>query len=166
MNKKEINLLFEYDKWADLKLFEAIAAITADQYKKNLNASFGGIQGTLVHILSANKVWLNRWTGKKPEPLAAENFPDIAILKKQWDMYQCDISNFLLELTDDKINTPLQYKDFKGKLYTQLLFQQMQHKVNHSSYHRGQLVMMLRQLGMAVVSTDLITYIREKEIND
>ncbi len=100
MNKKEIQLLYEYDKWADLKLFEVIAVLTSDQYKKNLNSSFGGIQGTFVHILSANKIWLDRWTGKKPEPLSIENFPEIEILKKQWDMYQCEISNFLQSLTE------------------------------------------------------------------
>jgi uncharacterized damage-inducible protein DinB len=164
MTKKEIQLLFEYDTWADLKLLEVIAALTGDQYKKDLHSSFGGIQGTLVHILSANRVWLYRWRGKEPEPLKIENFPAMEVVKKQWDTYQCEISNLLQSLTEEKLNAPLQYSDFKGNTYAQPLCQQMQHKVNHSSYHRGQLVVMLRQLGAAVVSTDLITYIRQKEI--
>jgi uncharacterized damage-inducible protein DinB len=166
MIKKEIQLLFEYDKWADLKMLEVLAVLTGDQFKKDLHSSFGGVQGTIVHILSANRVWLSRWNGKEPEPLKTEDYPAIEIVKKQWDIYQCEISNFLQGLTDEKINMPLQYKDFKGNIYTQPLFQQMQHKVNHSSYHRGQLVTMLKQLGMAVVSTDLISYIRQKEIHD
>jgi uncharacterized damage-inducible protein DinB len=165
MTKKEIQLLFEYDTWADLKLLEVIAALTGDQYKKDLHSSFGGIQETLVHVLSANQVWLYRWIGKEPEPLKIENFRAIEVVKKQWDTYQCEISNFLQILTEEKLNAPLQYSDFKGNTYAQPLCQQMQHKVNHSSYHRGQLVMMLRQLGTAVVSTDLITYIRQKEIH-
>ena len=61
MTKKEIQLLFEYDTWADLKLFEVITALKGHQYKKDLHSSFGGILGTLAHILSANKVWLCRW---------------------------------------------------------------------------------------------------------
>ena len=165
MTKKEIQLLFEYDTWADLKLLEVIAALTGDQYRMDLHSSFGGIQGTLVHILSASQVWLYRWIGKEPEPLRIENFPAIEDVKKQWDTYQCEIRNFLQNLTEEKLNAPLQYSDFKGNTYAQPLCQQMQHKVNHSSYHRGQLVMMLRQLGTAVVSTDLITYIRQKEIH-
>jgi uncharacterized damage-inducible protein DinB len=163
MTKKEIQLLFEYDTWADLKLIEVIATLTGDQYKKDIHSSFGGIQGTLVHILSANRVWLYRWIGNEPKPLKTEDFPAMETIKKQWDIYQCEISNFLQSLTEKKLNTPLQYSDFKGNTYAQPLCQQMQHKVNHSSYHRGQLVMMLRQLETAVVSTDLISYIREKE---
>ncbi len=164
MTKKEIQLLFEYDKWADLKLLEVIATLTGDQYKKDLHSSFGGIQGTIVHILSANRVWLHRWKGEKPEPLKNENFPAVEIVEEQWEIYECEISNFLQSLTEEKLNAPLQYLDMKGNTYFQPLHQQMQHKVNHSSYHRGQLVTMLRQLGMAVVSTDLIYYIRQKEI--
>jgi uncharacterized damage-inducible protein DinB len=166
MTKKEIQLLFEYDTWADLKLLEVIAMLTGDQYKRDMHSSFGGIQGTLVHILSANRVWLYRWIGKESKPLKVENFPAMEDVKKEWEAYQHEISNLLQSITEEKLNAPLQYSDFKGNTYTQPLCQQMQHKVNHSSYHRGQLVMMLRQLETAVVSTDLITYIRQKEIRD
>jgi uncharacterized damage-inducible protein DinB len=55
--------------------------------------------------------------------------------------------------------------DFMGNTNTQPLYQQMQHKMNHSSYHRGQFVAMLKRFGAAVVSTDLISYIRQKEIH-
>jgi uncharacterized damage-inducible protein DinB len=35
----------------------------------------------------------------------------------------------------------------------------MQHVVNHSTYHRGQVVTMLKQLGVQVPSTDLLLYL-------
>jgi uncharacterized damage-inducible protein DinB len=165
MTQKEIRLLYDYDKWGDLKILEVVAPLTEDQYKKDLGSSFGGIQGTLVHILSANRVWLSRWTGKSPELLKAEKFPKVEIVKKQLDMYHFEVGNFLQSLLEEKLNDPLQYTDFKGITYFQPLCQQMQHKVNHSSYHRGQIIMMLRQLGAIVVSTDLINYIRQKDGN-
>ena len=163
MTQKEIQLLFDYDNWGDKKILEAITPLTEDQYKKDLGSSFGGIHGTLVHILSANRVWLSRWTGEATELLKAENFLKIEIVKKQLDTYHFDVSSFLKSLTEEILNGPLQYTDFKGNTYAQPLFQQMQHKVNHSSYHRGQIVTMLRQLGAAVVSTDLINYMRQKK---
>jgi uncharacterized damage-inducible protein DinB len=163
MTQNEIQLLYDYDKWADLKLLEVIAVLTKDQYKKDLGSSFGGIHETLVHILSADIIWLNRWTGKKSTLLKAEDLPTVEVVKKQWDAYHCEIGNFVRSLTEEKLNEPLPYTDFKGNSYSHPLFQQMQHKVNHSSYHRGQVVTMLRQMGEKVVSTDLINYIRQKE---
>jgi uncharacterized damage-inducible protein DinB len=163
MTKKEIQLLFDYDQWADMKLLEALAVLKPDQYTKDLGASFGGIQGTLVHILSANKVWLNRWAGKTPEPLKADDFPTIEVLKKAWDTYHFDCGNFSKSLSEDNLNASLQYVDFKGNSYNHPLYQQVQHKVNHSSYHRGQIVTLLRQMGVQAVSTDMINYIRQKD---
>jgi uncharacterized damage-inducible protein DinB len=147
-------------------LFEVIGTLQNDLYRKDLGASFGGIHGTMVHILSADNVWLARWTGKPAAPLKAEDFPSADVLKKQWDAYQCEMSNFVRSLTDEKLRDPLAYTDFKGNTFSQPLWQQMQHKVNHSTYHRGQVVTMVRQLGKSAVSTDLIHYLRQKESRD
>ena len=163
MTKKEIQLLFDYDAWADGKLFEAIASLSMEQCQKDLKSSFGGILGTLVHILSANIVWSDRWRGKTPALLKSEDFPSIEVVKKKWDTYHHDIGNFLQGLSEEKFNAPFQYTDFKGNVFTHPLSQQMQHKVNHSTYHRGQIVTMMRQLEMQVVSTDLINYMRQKD---
>jgi uncharacterized damage-inducible protein DinB len=163
MTQIEILLLYDYDKWADLKLLEVIGTLHNDLYKKELGSSFGGVCGTLVHILSADRIWLNRWTGKTTAPLKAEDLPAIEAIKKQWDAYHCEIDNFVRGLTEEKLNEPLPYTDFKGNSYSHPLCQQMQHKVNHSTYHRGQVVTLLRQMGEKVVSTDMINYIRQKE---
>jgi uncharacterized damage-inducible protein DinB len=163
MTQNEIQLLYDYDTWADLKLLEVIGTLNKDLSKKDLGSSFGGIHGTLVHILSADRIWLARWSEKTVTPLKAEDFPSVDVLKKQWDAYHCEMNNFVRGLTDDQLNEPLSYTDFKGNSFSHPLCQQMQHKVNHSTYHRGQLVTMLRQMGEKVVSTDLINYIRQKE---
>jgi len=163
LTQLEIQLLYDYDKWADLKLLEVIETLNNDLYKKDLGSSFGGVHGTLVHILSADSIWLSRWTYKTAAPLKTEDFPTVEVLKKQWDAYHCEIDNFVRGMTEDKLCDPLPYTDFKGNAYSYPLCQQMLHKVNHSTYHRGQVVTMLRQMGEKVVSTDLINYIKQKE---
>jgi uncharacterized damage-inducible protein DinB len=165
MTKADIKLLYEYDRWANFKTIEVVAALTVDQFKKNLGASFENIHGTLVHILSADRVWLDRWIGKAPSPLKAENVPTAEVLKKQWDTYYLEVDNFLHGLTDDRLSEPLRYTDFKGNTHAQPLGLQMQHKVNHTSYHRGQIVTMLRQLNVKPVGTDFINFLRQKEAN-
>ena len=165
MLKKEIELLFEYDKWADIKMLGAAAGLNPDQYKKDLGSSFGGIHGTIVHILSANHVWCCRWTGKISTPLKAEDIPSIEVVKKQWDTYHFEIGNFFQNLSDKELNESSGYTDFKGNSYSYPLYQQMLHKVNHSTYHRGQVVTLLRQLGTNVFNSDFINFIRQKESN-
>lgn len=163
MTKADIQLLFEYDRWANFKMIEVVAGLAPDQLKKNTGASFESIHGTLVHILSADKIWLDRWTGKTPSPLKAESIPTTEVLKKQWDMFYLDVGNFLSGLTDDHLVEPHRYTDFKGNEHDQPLDLQMFHKVNHASYHRGQVVTMLRQLSVKPLSTDFINFLRHRE---
>jgi len=118
MSQHEIQILYDYDQWADLKLLEVIAATNKDHYKQDLASSFGGIHGTLVHILSADKVWFARWTGQTPVLLKPEGFPTVEVEKKQWDAYRCEMSHFVRGLTEEKLNQPLQYDDFKGNSYS------------------------------------------------
>lgn len=166
MTKQEILTLFDYDKWAIDRVLEVVATLPEEQYTKNLGDSFGGVRGTLVHIYGAERVWLDRW---KERPTASlpkvETIPTFALLTEQWKNLRAELDEFLAALPEEKIHAELKYKDIKGNEYAQPLYQQIQHRVNHSSYHRGQITMMLRLLGAKPVGTDLITYYRLKAKN-
>jgi uncharacterized damage-inducible protein DinB len=73
------------------------------------------------------------------------------------------MSEFVSSLTEENISAVVTYKTTEGKQFSYPLWQMMQHVVNHSSYHRGQIVTMLRQLGIRPVGTDLIAYYRSKQ---
>jgi len=137
MTQMEIQLLYEYDIWADRKLLEVIGLVNKEIYMKDLGSSLGGIHSTIVHILSADNIWLARWTGKTTAPLKAVDIPTDEVFKKQWDAYHCEMNNFVRGLGQDTLDQPLPYTDVKGNSFSQSLCQQMQHKVNHSTYHRG-----------------------------
>jgi uncharacterized damage-inducible protein DinB len=55
----------------------------------------------------------------------------------------------------------LDFKRLNGTAYSMPFYQLFAHVVNHATYHRGQLVTMLRQSGFVNVgSTDLLGYYR------
>jgi uncharacterized damage-inducible protein DinB len=166
MTLNEIQTLYDFDRWADIKTLESIATLKPEEYTRDLHSSFGSIHGTMVHILSADRVWLNRWVGKPTAPMKAEDVPTIEVLKKQWDAHSLDLSNFLRTLTEVQLAAPFSYTDFKNNVHAQILALQMQHKVNHSTYHRGQIASMLRQLCVPPIGTDLITFYRQQGSHD
>ena len=161
MTKSEIVTLFDYDKWATNEQLKVVTGLSDEQYTRNLGTSFGGIHGTLVHILGAQRVWLSRWKGEAPIALpGADELPTLAKLTERWKALRDELGTFLQTLSDDKLAQRLSYKDLKGNSYSQPLVHQMQHLINHSTYHRGQITTMLRQLGATPVGTDLIGYYR------
>jgi uncharacterized damage-inducible protein DinB len=160
MNKEETVVLFKYDAWAtDLQL-SVIQNLSDAQYEKDLGSSHRGIQGTLTHMYSAERVWLARWTGK-----GANAMPEGALthtgLSERWAGLHNEMLEYAESLSDEKLYGDFAYKDLRGNPHAHPLWQQLHHLANHSTYHRGQITTMLRQLGVTPVSTDLIAYYRQ-----
>ena len=161
MNLQEVRLLHAYNSWATNRIFDAVTAIPAPDYLKDLKSSHGGIHGTLTHMVSAEKVWLSRWTGDPPEPLDHAAIPDAQTLKGLWEKIGFETARWIGGLTDKRLLETFTMKTAKGDVFTHTYWQAFQHLVNHCSYHRGQIITMLRQTGHEVVNTDLIRFYRE-----
>lgn len=164
MHLNDIHLLYEYNYWANHLLLGVAATLSHEQFTKNLSSSHGGIHGTLVHMMGGEEIWLKRWKGNSPSSIRKpEEFPTFSEVSSHWDTIEHEMMEFCHTLkTDEDIGKILMYKDIKGNQYSQPLWQMMQHLANHSTYHRGQVVTMLRQLSVKPIGTDLITFYREK----
>jgi uncharacterized damage-inducible protein DinB len=161
MTLKVIREIFSFDEWATNRTLESLSMLTEEQFKRDLKSSHGGIQGTLVHTCAADWIWLERWKGNSPAALmTVEQLPTMASLRDQWKIYRVEIGKFFMTLDDAGIRNEVPYKDLKGNQHSQPLYQQLMHKVNHASYHRGQVVTMIRQLGGKPQNTDLIAFYR------
>ncbi|HEX9615058.1 MAG TPA: DinB family protein [Bacteroidota bacterium] len=166
MTREEIAVLFDYDQWATKKLLDVIARIPEELYARNLGSSHGGLRGTLVHMIGAGDVWLKRWKGQGPTAQWNEgDFSTFSSIAEAWKSFAAAFDDYFKTVTDEQLSSPHPYRDMKGNPYKTVLWKQMHHLVNHGSYHRGQLVTMLRLSGVRPVGTDLIYYFREKEKN-
>jgi uncharacterized damage-inducible protein DinB len=162
VTREQLGDLFAYDRWATRKLLEVVAKLSEEQYTKDLGSSHGGIRGTLVHAYGAGEIWLRRWEGESPTSLITEqDIPTFKLLAERWSMLEKKLEDFLKGVPDARLHAPLAYRNIKGEPISTELWRQMQHLVNHGSYHRGQVVAMLRQLGVKPVATDLINFYRE-----
>jgi uncharacterized damage-inducible protein DinB len=155
--------LFEYTVWANHKLMRLAATLSVDDFKRDLKSSHGGVRGTLAHTMSAEWVWLERWKGVSPTKMFDEGeFPDIVALRDRWASIEEHRDSWLANLRPDAMGESLRYRNLQGQDLESPLWQMVQHVANHSTYHRGQVVTFLRQLGAKTVSTDMIAWDRER----
>jgi uncharacterized damage-inducible protein DinB len=161
MKVQDIKMLFAYNAWATNRVFESLARLPEDLYRKDLKASHGGIHGTMVHLVGAEKLWLSRWVGK-PEMtlLQAAEISTLSALKEIWEDVASRMARFAARLDDQKASSQFEYATTEGKRNTSGYWQAFQHLVNHSTYHRGQIAALMRQMGAEPVSTDLISFYR------
>lgn len=163
MNVESVRTLYAYNRWANHRTLSSLSGLSSEEFNQNFPVSFGSIRGVLVHILGVEWLYLQRWTGVSPPALpGVEEFPDLGSLRGYWEQIVTEQSRFLETLTDSKLQQRLSYINLVGRAYEYPLVDIMQHMVNHSTYHRGQIVFLLRMLGKKAVSTDYLLYFDEQ----
>src|SRR5579859_657435 len=159
MHPSTIRELFLYNHWANQRTLASVEPLSAEQFTRAMGNSFSSVRDTLAHILSAEWIWLERWLGRSPrEMLPASDFPTVESLRRRCHAVEHDLNEFLQTLTPERLANSLAYINRQGEPFAYPLWQQMLHVVNHSSYHRGQIVTLLRQLGAEPQNTDFLVY--------
>jgi uncharacterized damage-inducible protein DinB len=159
----EIRELYEYNRWANRRVLEVTAKLSAENFSKDLRNSFPSIRQTLVHVLSAEWIWMTRWKGSSPGGIPESwNLSSHPALRTEWQNVENEQAEFVSTLTEEKLLATVAYRTTLGESYSNPLWQLMRHVVNHSTYHRGQITTMLRQLGADAIGTDLIYFYRER----
>ena len=164
MNLTDLRLLIDYHYWARDRVLDASAALTPAQFTRDLGSSFRSVRDTLAHLYSAEWAWRERWRGHSPQAmLPAEQFPDVETIRQGWMENEAKVREFLEELGEVGINRAFEFTMLNGRPAVSIFWQNLQHIVNHGSYHRGQVTTMLRQLGAAPPkSMDMIAFYRER----
>jgi uncharacterized damage-inducible protein DinB len=165
MTPQELTLLFTYNDWANKRALQAASTLTPEQFTKPLGNSFSSVRDTLAHLYGAETIWLQRFHGESPSAFPdLTQITDIASLQAKWNPIAADLLNFVSNLTQQDIDRVVEYKTMKFGVYSNPLWQSLQHVVNHGTYHRGQITTMLRQLGATPILTDLMHFYRERAV--
>lgn len=109
------------------------------------------------HILNAHHIWNCRILEKE----ATYGVWDIHAIKDWEDIhYENQRSSFEIVTNADGFEKRINYKNSKGRLFTNNLNDILFHIINHSTHHRGQILMDFRENGIAPESFDYIFYKR------
>jgi uncharacterized damage-inducible protein DinB len=159
MDVADIQELYRYNQWANDRVFEAVSGMTLEEFTRDLGNSYPSVRDTLTHIVWAEWIWLQRWKGTSPQyKFHAAEFPDVNTLNTRWLELKVEQRAFVEAVTGERLHAVLPYVNLQGHTWRYALWRQMYHVVNHSTYHRGQLTTMLRQLGTVPIPTDFLVF--------
>jgi len=168
MDVNDIKQLFDYTEWANDLAMDAAGKLPDEGLLRDVGISHRSIFGTLVHMAGAEWIWLERWHGRSPAKAEAwslwstESCGDLATLRDHWTNLVNERAQFVSELDEMRLAADLPFKLLSGDPSSMPLINQMQHVVNHATMHRGQIVGMIRQLGIDPPATDLLFYLRRE----
>lgn len=167
MTKEEVHLLYEYDRWANDRILKLVAALTPEQFTRDLGGSFPSVRDVLLHMAAAKWAWLEYWKESAPSErvltelfarsdarLPRASFPTLATLQPNWAEIEKQHVAFISGVTNELLD-----RMFPVGHTSLSLAHLIRHLSNHSTYHRGQIAMMLRQLGAQAQGTDFAEFL-------
>ncbi len=159
---REVRRLYAYTRWANAHMLDACATLDAESLVRDMDTSFGSVLGTLEHLFGADWIWLERWNGRIPSGFPAKGtHGTVDSLRAAWTMLEDERTRFLSTLDEAKLAEPLRYRNTRGDAFAYPLGQLLMHVSNHATYHRGQVMQSVRQLGGTVKTTDYLYWLPE-----
>ena len=169
MNKDDIQLLYEYDRWANNRALQAASTLSPEQFTRDLGGAFRSLRDTLVHIIAGEWGWLTYWNEPRPDDAFHANldkristlfnpnaFPNVSAVQSKWAEVEKTQIDFVNRTTNEFLERMIPFRKSQVRLG-----HLMQHLANHSTYHRGQVALMMRQLNAEPLSTNLHDFLLE-----
>ena len=152
-----------YNVWANQRIINSILAAGEESADKEMPSSFTSVRKTLYHIHDAESIWLCRLKNEDSDWPASKHFKGTLnescklIIEKS-----NEFANYVSSLSENDLLNVFEYKNIAGKEFSNERKDAIMHCMNHSTFHRGQLVTMLRNAGHTQFEPmDFIAFCRE-----
>jgi uncharacterized damage-inducible protein DinB len=160
---EQIKSLYEYNEWANNHVLEAASGLSEEELGREMGASFGSVQGNLVHTVGAQVLWLARWAPS--DTVSMPHMEEGRVLDEIRDAYERShegFRQFIESLGEEDVARVISYVDIRGNAYERPLGQLMTHVVNHGTHHRAETAMLLTALGRAPRQLDYLYFELER----
>jgi uncharacterized damage-inducible protein DinB len=146
---------------------QAVSALNAEQFTHDLGGSFRSVRATFVHIIGGEWILLAYW--KQPPCSSAlladlrkrrdalfspDAFPNVAAVRSKWVEVEKEQVEFVNRVTNECLEKMLPFRTTQIRLA-----HLMRRLANHSTYHRGQVALMMRQLDAEPLATDFRVFL-------
>ncbi len=154
----------QYNLWANTQTVNWLKTKPLNMMEQEVPSSFPNIKLTLLHIWGAENVWLERLHG-----ISATTFLSLTFQGSTEDVFEgilqqsAAFNEYVQSLGAEKFEEACDFRLFNGTEDRRQRAEMIHHCMNHSSYHRGQIVTIARNLGITdPPATDFIKYLRVK----
>lgn len=154
-----------YNIWASQKIIDIILSLPEEKQMAEMPSSYNSLYKTVLHIWDAESIWWQRMKLQERIDVPSQNFKGtmkelvdgLMQQSKRWE-------EWIMNASDLSIEHVFQYKTLSKEQFKQPTWQMLLHVFNHGTYHRGQLINMLRQSGVQKLpATDFIIWARNNK---
>ncbi|MBL8098108.1 MAG: DinB family protein [Anaerolineales bacterium] len=164
MNLKDVLFMFEYNYWGNKKILTACKNITQEQFLAPADYPFGGLRGTLLHVVDGERLWRVLFETQRvteDEDLIADDFPNFDSLEKKFQEEEKLMRAYLSKLKDEDMESHLKYTTTEGVHRDRILWHCFYHLINHGTQHRAEAAALLTNYGSSPGDLDVTVFLNE-----
>ena len=160
--KEQLLNYTHYNLWANKRLCDFLAQAEEEKMNQEIVSSFTSIRKTVFHVYGAQSLWLQRLGGVSPSAFPSyETKTSSETLGALLETSQ-QIIDYVNSHSEEELQKEIEYKNIAGNKFHSKICDIIQHVVNHATYHRGQVITILRQVGYTkLFDSDYIVFCRE-----
>jgi uncharacterized damage-inducible protein DinB len=148
MNRDTFISMLDFQAWADARILRAAELVADGEYFRDRAMGVGSIHDLLVHAMATQAMWLRRFKGDSGCSVEdARKYPARRDVVKQWPIVHSQLSEFVGAQTVSTLRGIVCYQSAAAREYYFPLDRLLMHMLDESTYHRGQLNLMIRSAG-------------------
>ncbi len=154
-----------HNAWANLLITDTVKQLPEEIIKEEILSSFPSIFTTVLHLLDAENIWWQRIKLQEHIQRPSETFTgNFEELQKTLLQQSAQYEQWVAAANEFQLQHVFAYQRSKTQQCKQPIAETLLHIFNHGSFHRGQLVTLLRQARVTIIpSTDFNLYLRQRK---
>jgi len=150
--------LYDYNYWANKRYLAVAEMLDPEQFFRKQGHSWDSVQAVLVHMMSSERMWPQRWRGEKGTFLDPKDFPSATSIREAWVDIEKNMRVFIAEQTEESLRREISYTNPKGETFTLPLWQMVVQPPNHNTHHRGELAAMFALMNIPHPEEEIVQY--------
>jgi uncharacterized damage-inducible protein DinB len=144
--------LFKHNLWANLRLLDACASLSADDLASTCEGTYGPLGDTLTHMLASEERYVMQWTPAEATIGEDMPFPGFETLRASAQASGQALIDIASKTTADDILRGT-YRDTPYEMQAALLLGQA---INHATEHRAHVATIMSQRGITPPRMDVL----------
>jgi uncharacterized damage-inducible protein DinB len=154
--KNVIQSYYNYNEWANDRLFATAAKLAPESWLTQSHAAFGSLRDVMTHIVSCERGWIAYVQGQDIGDLNPKDFESVATLHDAWRRINATTNSYIQSLNDAELERALSWTGTDGEAHDYPQWKMLLHQANHAMQHRSEAALILSELG---ASTDWMDYL-------
>jgi uncharacterized damage-inducible protein DinB len=155
----DLSSFYSFNEWANARVLETLRALPEADYVNEQGGGWPSLRAAFVHLAGATDAWAERFAGRDTTRIATiEELPGLEDAARLLVAAQEKHARLLPTYDAARLAGPFTWTNLKGERKTAPFWVVVKHVVNHQTYHRGQISAMVRRLGHAPKSTDMVVW--------